>query len=288
MEKKMILGLTLFFLGLTLSFTSALDNSTGNYSENNSMINDAVNVSSLNLEPLVLKNIFPTEIKLGDSQLNLEFLNNGSGAIENIIALISGEGYSTYNVIPIDSLSPGEKSYVILSSRFSKTGDINLTIKANNQIFYRTIKVYSESSVNMTEKINTLTVGLNELKDKYTILEEEKSQKGSENYDVSQISLSDLKSLIRQAQEALLEGDYNSANAKYNLALDEYAGVNEKLTNVKKISFASTLKNNSIIFSTIAGALIAFFTLYEILKKKNQVLKEKLGEMKIKEKILKK
>ncbi len=284
----MILGLTLFFLGLTLSFTSALDNSTGNYSENNSMINDAVNVSSLNLEPLVLKNIFPTEIKLGDSQLNLEFLNNGSGAIENIIALISGEGYSTYNVIPIDSLSPGEKSYVILSSRFSKTGDINLTIKANNQIFYRTIKVYSESSVNMTEKINTLTVGLNELKDKYTILEEEKSQKGSENYDVSQISLSDLKSLIRQAQEALLEGDYNSANAKYNLALDEYAGVNEKLTNVKKISFASTLKNNSIIFSTIAGALIAFFTLYEILKKKNQVLKEKLGEMKIKEKILKK
>ena len=294
MEKRKVLVLSLAFLIFCLFSNlsvSAEDNLSVNQTiDSNLSMSENISVSQtpINLEPIILRNIFPVEIKLGDSSLNLEVLNNGTSELGNLFAIVSGEGYSTYDMVSIDSLQPGEKSYIILSSSFRQTGMINLTIKINNQIFYRIVNVYSESSVNMTDKINSLSLQINKLKLDYTSLESEKDSKSSQNYDVASVNFDDLKTLIRQAQEDILIGDYNGANAKYNLAFDEYGTVKNKLENVKKISFTSKIRNNAVVFSTIAGALIAFFTLYEILKKKNQVLKEKISEIKIKEKLLKK
>ena len=54
------------------------------------------------------------------------------------------------------------------------------------------------------------------------------------------------------------------------MAFEEYETQKNKLDNVKPKSIINRIRENALIFSTIAGALITFFTLYELLKRKSE------------------
>ncbi|HLC66736.1 MAG TPA: hypothetical protein VJK52_03800, partial [Candidatus Nanoarchaeia archaeon] len=53
-----------------------------------------------------LVDIFPKQITIGDSQLNLYVENTGNRPLKNLVAFVTGDGISTYDVIPIEELQP--------------------------------------------------------------------------------------------------------------------------------------------------------------------------------------
>jgi hypothetical protein len=274
--KKLILSiLFLFFVSfafaeenLTNSTTEILDNSTQNVT-----INATENISSI---PLIeIKNFFPTTFNKGDSQINIYVLNNGP-ELTNVGAFIEGSGFSTYNVVPIDSLKTGEKNYIILTGNFRTGGKINLTITINGEKFYQEVVVNSDEKQIASANLENISVSLEELKLKYEELDKQISDKKKERYDVSKVSLTDLKTFIRNTETAVLTKNSENALVNLKLATDEYNFQLKQLASASKIGFVGMLRDNAVLFSAIAGALVTFFTLYEILKKKSSKIVEKV------------
>ncbi|VVB80015.1 Uncharacterised protein [uncultured archaeon] len=262
----------------------------------NSTVNDSISANQTNqTTPIVtavqqrtvdIKGFFPSNVKIGDAQLNINVQNLGDTELTSLGAFVSGEGFSTYDMIPIDSLKSQEKSYILVSGNFRKAGEINLTIRINQEVFYRTVNATDSSAVlvqmnkELEDRVNRQYA---DLKENYTTLESAVSSKKGEGYDVSGISLSDLKSLIRSAQENILSSNFNEAAVKLGLAQDEYETQSAKLLTLNKISLGQKLKDNAVLFSTLAGAIITFFTLYELLKKKKENIKQTIKSIKIKD-----
>jgi hypothetical protein len=258
-------------------------NETANLSVNESVFINQTIIPSKTVE---IKGFFPSSVKVGDVQLNINVQNLGDNELTSLGAFVSGDGFATYDMIPIDSLKSQEKSYILVSGNFRKAGEINLTIRINQETFYRAVNVTDSSAVLAQinkELENKVLFDYSVLKENYSSLEGIVSTKKSDGYDVSSIILSDLKSLLRSAQENILSGKINEANVKLGLARDEYEIQNAKLAEINKISLGQKLKDNAVLFSTLAGAIITFFTLYELLKKKKETLKQTIKSIKIKD-----
>jgi len=262
-------------------------NETGVNVTNNLTVNQTDNISIVDSPSLVIKHFLPAETKIGDVQLSINVQNLKNETINNVYAYVSGDGFSSYNVVPIDSLKPEEKSYILVSGNFKKAGNINLTIIINQETFYQIVKIsddsVSTSAYNAALAAN-LSAELTDLKNKYSELESEVQSKKSDGYDVSGVNLADLKIMLRDAQTNLLSENLVQARVKIDLAQEEYGIQFAKMNNLKKVSLASKLKDNAVLFSTLAGAIITFFTLYELLKRKNEHLKEKIKSIHIKDK----
>jgi hypothetical protein len=247
-----------------------------NTSENQSLENNTQEISMLNF--------FPKEFSLGDAQINIQIQNKKNESVDGITAFISGYGFSTYNVIPTNILGPNEKDYIFINGNFKKSGNITLTIEIKGEIFYQNISIIdtgkSENETNEQEKNQSLILlsrDVDELKKNYSSLEYELSQKKSKNYDVSGISLDELKRLIRSAESDVLSENSDGAKVNLKLAKDEYNYQKEKLDNAKEIPAISRLKDYAVIFSTIFGSVITFFVLSELLKKKGEGLAGSFG-----------
>lgn len=130
------------------------------------------------------------------------------------------------------------------------------------------------------EMLNSLSVQLSGLEKNYTLLESEILTKKNENYDVSQINLGDLKSYIRNTESNALSGNVDSAKVNFQLALEEYNYQKNKLENAPAISSVDVIKSYALIFTTLAGAFIMIFTLYELLKKKSERVVSTIGSVK--------
>jgi len=294
MRKNILVIVSLFvFICLAVSVFGENDsiindslNGSANISENIS-VNDSV-IENVSTTSIVIKNFFPKSANIGDVQLNINVQNIGDQELTNIAAFVSGNGFSSYDVVPIDSLKSQEKSYILISGNFKKSGEINLTIKINQEIFYQSVNV-SDVAASASAQANqqlaaNVTSMLAALKQNYSDLETNFQSKKDLGYDVAGVSLADLKILIRDAQSNILSGNYEQANIKIDLAKDEYSTQFEKLESVKKISITQKLKDNAVLFSTIAGAIIMFFTLYELLKKKKEDIKQKIKSIHVKDK----
>jgi len=258
--------------------------------ENNSNVSlNQINVSFESPSVVVMKNFFPKDFKIGDVQFNIQVQNNGNLNLSDVSAFVSGKGFSTYDVTPIELLSVGQKDYVFVSGNFREAGNISLTIKISGEIFYQNVSVLDPSNANQKQlddlkkqesqkaELANLSVKLDELKVNYSALEDSIADKKDDNYDVSKISLTDLKSYIRNVQVGVLDGNLDSAKVNYNLAIDEYADLIVRLSKVKKISTISVLKDNIVIFSTIAGAILTLFAFYELVKKKKREVSETIS-----------
>ncbi len=278
---------TSFALAENETVNSSLSVNESFQNETNLTINQTNNLTTEIFPSLVIRHFLPAETKVGDVQLSINVQNLKNETISELYAYVSGEGFSSYNVVPIDSLKPGEKSYILVSGNFRKAGSINLTIKINQETFYQTVKV-SDDSAGAVAYNNELALNLSNelsvLKSKYSTLESEFQAKKSDGYDVSGVILSDLKVMLRDAQANLLSENLVQARVKLDLAKEEYEIQFAKMDNLKKVSLASKLKDNAVLFSTLAGAIITFFTLYELLKRKNEHLKEKIKSIHIKDK----
>lgn len=288
------------------NLTTTVNNSNTNISATVNNTNTTTNTTTPSAsEPLTIVSIVPAQFKLGDAQLNILVQNNGQSELDDIDALVTGKGFATYDVVPIDSLKPGEKSYILIMCSFSIPGEIQLSIKIDGKTFYRNVTVISNkennessnSSPNSAPTILTadeyeeslmnqlilLKESLNTLKQNYDHLQREYDEKKSDNYDVSQVSFTDLKKFLRDAESSIIHKDAEQANVSITLASNEYEDQKDELLSAKKIkiSFKNLLKDNAVLISTIAGAVIAFFSLIELLKKKKDSIYQTIAEMKV-------
>lgn len=257
--------------------------------------NQTVDNSSI-VQSLELTNFMPIEVKLGDAQFNLQIQNNKNETVNNTYAFVTGNGFSTYNVVPITSLAPGEKDYIFVYGNLKQAGNITLTIKINDETFYQNISVVDQNSESDQQKLDELqqeqeieqqvkniSDQLNGLKQNFTILQNELTKKQSTNYDVSLANLNTLDNYLHNIQADILTKNINDANINLNLAYEEYSTQKNVLDNAKKLPLINIIKNNVVIFSTFAGAILTFFALYELLKKKKAditIISKKIVEKK--------
>lgn len=242
---------------------------------------------------IIFKNFIPREFKLGDAQFSIQVQNKKDETVTNIIAFISGKGFSTYDVTPIDSLQLEEKGYILVNGNFKESGLINLTIKIDQKTFYQEVNVLGESEEDIQKAENLLKqqeekkkvlAGLSQklesLEQNYSDLEAQINKKEEENYDLSNINLNELKKYIRESQGSILGEHVEEARVNLVLATKELNAIEEKLAAVKKLPFIKRFKEHLIVFSSIAGAVITFFALYELLKKKGKEAVVTIGSIK--------
>lgn len=265
MRKNLII---LIFLVIILSgFVLSETNST-NQTSSNTTIEENHNIT--------IKNVIPRIFHIGDVQFSIQIENKLNETQTDVYARITGDGFSTYDVISIDSLEPYSRGYMLVSGNFKKAGNITLTIKINSDTFYENVSV-SASSIDVIQQeeekkaiLGNLSIELNKIEENYTLIDQEIDDKKRNGYDVSQISTSDLKKYIRDAQGGILAGDVQEAQLKINLAKVEYADVRDMVDNAKQISLLTRIKDNAVLFSAIAGSVLTFFALYELLKNKRE------------------
>lgn len=278
-----LLFFVIFSLTGMLAETKVSDNQTAQAGLNTS--------ANQTLPGILLTNFMPQEVKLGDAQFNLQVQNNNNETVTNIIAFVTGNGFSTYNTIPIDSLAPGDKSYIFIYGNLKQAGNITLTIKINDGIFYQNISIIDPNAENNQQKldeiqkqqekeqqIKNISDQLNILKGNFSVLENELADKQSGNYDVSLVNLNILNNYIHNIQADILTGNVIDAQVNLNLAREEYVVQKDKLDNAKKLPLITIIKNNVLLFSTFAGAIITFFALYELLKIKRKHITETINQ----------
>jgi hypothetical protein len=286
MNTKLILLLILSISLISLTFAEEIT------IPDNSSINDTIiPIPNITITQIVnVTSIYPTEVKTGDNIIAIQVENIGNSNLSYLIPLISGNGFSAYEAIPIESLVPGSSSYILVKGNFQQAGTITLDIRINNQLFSQNIQVTSPT-IEEQEKLKqenaailaNLSSQLSELKNNFTILENETATKKDDNYDVSSVNLADLRSYIRTTDSNILSENADNAKVNYRLAIEEYVYQKSKLDNAKKISTLDRIKNNALIFSAIAGAVIVFFSLFELLKRKQsdvvQVVRDVHGKI---------
>jgi len=125
---------------------------------------------------------------------------------------------------------------------------------------------------------------LNSLNQNFNELEKNLSNKKENNYDISSVSLNGLRDYIKNAESDLLAENSQQANINLKLAFEEYDYQKNRLDSTKKIPAVSKIKDYAIIFSTFAGAILTFFALYELLKKKSTNIVSKISEAKTEKK----
>jgi len=236
-------------------------------------------------EEITFKNFLPKEFKLGDAQFSIQVQNNKKEKIENVMAFVSGKGFSTYDVIPIEFLEVGEKGYILVNGNFKEPGEIELTIKVNPFVFLQTVTVLGESQKDLeraqelakqeeerAKVLSDLSIKLDALKQNYTGLENILAEKEKENYDIKPLSgnLEELKKDIKSAEAGILGENVEEAKVSIGLASEDYKNILSKIDELKKLPKIIKFKEYAVIFSAIAGAIITFFALYELLKKKSK------------------
>jgi len=247
------------------------------------VINDTVN-ETIPVEEITFKNFLPKEFKLGDAQFSIQVQNNKKEKIENVMAFVSGKGFSTYDVTPIESLEVGEKGYILVNGNFKEPREIELTIKVNPFVFLQTVTVLGESQKDLERAqelakqeeerkkvLADLSIKLDTLKQNYTDLENILAEKSKENYDIKPLSgnLEELKKDIKSAEAGILGENVEETKVSIGLASEDYKNILPKIDELKKLPKIIKFKEYALIFSAIAGAIITFFALYELLKKKS-------------------
>ncbi|MFA5259164.1 MAG: hypothetical protein WC979_06660 [Candidatus Pacearchaeota archaeon] len=266
----------------TVQNTSNIEYPASNYSN----ISEITNTSVPNIS-ISLINIIPRSFNLGDTQISIRVQNNDQVAKKNLAALVSGKGFATYDVIPIDILAPGERDYILLLGNFREAGNLTLTIRIDDNVFKEEVSVIDQYLIEQQNQeaenkqiLANLSVEFLILKQNYTFLENYYYAKKEDNYDVSKVSLDQLKIYIRAVDSSILNEDIKNAKSNLKLASDEYVDQKTKLDSATTISIITRFKENAVFFSAIAGAIITFFALSELLKRKSENLVQTINRNK--------
>ena len=241
-----------------------------------------------------LVDIFPKQITIGDSQLNLYVENTGNRPLKNLVAFVTGDGISTYDVIPIEELQPDQRSYIIVRINARHRGLVELTVRILDDTFERRIVVRDEEADSQEQqqkeeeerKRNRLaTAGslLANLTEEYDAVEEFYYLRKNQGYDISGIDLRDAKGYLREAQASYAKSDVEQTEASLVLLQSELSDLNTLLENSQKPTrtFGDWIKDNSTFVITVGyvlGIIISLFTIIELVKKNKQALREELAQ----------
>jgi len=229
----------------------------------------------------MFKKIIPSEFKVGDIQFAILVKNNYNYTLFNIVPVINGKGFSTYDIYPIESLEPGEKGYILVIGNFKESGNVTLYGKWISETFTQTVAIVNGEElarIQQTEIDNkikeeilaNLSMQLNSLKKDYAQLETDLSDKKDNDFDVSKINFDQARAYLRDAETYILSNDVGNAKIRIRLAAEEIGYQRITLNAAKQISSIAKFKEYALIFSTIAGAFITFFALSELLKRKGR------------------
>ncbi len=228
----------------------------------------------------------PDKADVGDVMFTIQLQNTGNAELKSLIPIIVGRGFSTYDVTLIPSLGPGEKAEAYVTGQLIDTGHIILTIKVGEKIFYEKITVESPAAKeakkekNEEQSISLLSEQLEKVRKDYYSLQDELNAK-KKDYDVSGISLEQLKKYIRDAESAIASDGAEKANVSLVLAINEYNDQKRGLSSALKKPYLARIREEILIFSTIAGAVITLFTFYEVMKKKQEIVYKRMKEIKV-------
>lgn len=241
-----------------------------------------------------LVDFFPKKVDVGDNQLNLYVENAGNRRLENIVALITGEGISTYEVLPIEELDPEQKSYIIARINAKESGVIQLSIKILDDTFERKLVVRDPAAdataiaqqrdeERRKQRLAAAGSTLANLTAQYDGLEEQFYAKKNQGFDLSGIDLKDAKTYFRDAQASYAKSDVDQTEANLVLLQDELDDLRMLLAGAQKPeqSFGQWIKDNStfvITFGYILGIIISLFTIIELVKKNKAALAEKIEQ----------
>lgn len=243
-------------------------------------------------EPVIvdfdLINVTPDEAQKGDVLLKIVIKNTGTTPLSNSVPVVVGRGFSTYDTVPLPELKPGKKGDIFVSGTFAEAGDILLTIKLNDHIFYDRIHISSAepdaAAMQRTAEIRAallknLTAEIQALKTSYDELEQEVRSK-KKGYDLSEVKLDELKKYLLNAEAAAAGGEIEKVRPSLVQAQGEYADQRQRLDAAQKKPFLSIIRDNIVVVSAIIGGILTIFTGYEFFKKKQQVVVEKFKEIK--------
>ncbi len=240
-------------------------------------------------EELSIEKIFPESIDIGVTQINALIKNTGNVDLRNISIALSGEGISTLEKIPIESLASGDKDYSFIKIKAAKAGAIDLVVKLyiNNILKTTLVKpltVLEEKTeaANATKvNVTKLTNNLNGLKERYTKTEQEYQNKKLEGYpvDILYDKLKETNDYLKDAQFYLVEEDYKKIELDLIMIKDNLDSIENELKNIKKkeVTFTDKVKGNMIYIGSIAAAIVSIFTAYNLLK--GSVNKQKIMEL---------
>src|SRR3989338_1159529 len=151
-------------------------------------------------------------------------------------------------------------------------GEVQFNIQVKNNREDELTNVFDEDDERekLIQKINELSMELDTLKKNYTDLEIIYTDKKENNYDVSRVDLSELKKFLRETESGIISEDVDKAEVNLRLSYEEYYYQKNKLDTAKIIPVIMRLRESALIFSTIIGAVLAFFALSELLKRKGE------------------
>ena len=240
-------------------------------------------------EELSIEKIFPDSIDIGITQINALIKNTGNVELRNISIALSGEGISTLEKIPIESLASGNKDYTFIKIKAAKSGAIDLVVKLYVGSILKTtlvkplIVLEEKAEAVNTTKVNAteLTNNLNRLKERYIKLEQEYQNKKLEGYpvDILYDKLKETNDYIKGAQLYLVEEDYKKVQLDLTMIKEGIDSIENELKNIKKteITFTDKVKGNMIYIGSIAAAVVSIFTAYGLLR--SSVNKHKIMEL---------
>lgn len=270
----------LFFVILGVNLIIAQESIDNNIT--NPITNESNNKTIMPFEQGVnIITIVPKTFDLGEAYYNIRVENKNNYSINNLTAIVTGKGFSTYDIMPIDTILPNDKDYIIVHGNFREKGNISMRIRILDYEFYYNVLVSSsEEIIKEQEKkdmLANLSYDLIRIKTRYSELENLYYQKKDDNYDVSKMNLDSLRNYIRQAESNIILEKTGEARASIRIAEEEYSYQKNKLDAVKEISSIARLKDYAIIFSTIAGAILTFFAISELLKRNSEKIVSKFN-----------
>lgn len=223
-------------------------------------------------EKLRINKVFPTSIDLGTTDINVLLENYGTVDLTNVHVEVKGDGISTTDSQTLDKLEIGKEDYAGITVNATKTGDIELLVG----YFTNDIELDSKDTISLTVKKlqvaqynqTELEDELNKSKQDYLDLEKEYQDKQSNGYLVDIVSndMNDLDSAIKDARDALLEGDYKKADLNIKKAQGLSSDIKTQLnsTQKKQTSFSDQLKSYLIYAGSIAAAIISIITAWKL------------------------
>jgi len=236
------------------------------------------------VEDITIERFSPTEISIGTEQITIFLKNTGNVDLRRVYTVISGDGITQIDKTPIDIIRTGDKDFVLSNINASKSGIIDIVIKlyADGDILHKfaeqiTVKnplvVIQKPEYNVTLLSNLL----DEQRQTYKLLEKEFEIKNSQGYPVEIVyeKLKETYIQIIDVQSFLIEEDYKKAEAKIEIIKSNLADIKEQLDGSQKkvITLGSKIKNNLLLYGSIAAALVSIFTAYKLVQ--NSIDKKK-------------
>ena len=249
---------------------------------------------------LQIDRIAPKNLTIGNNQVNVIVRNKYFAQLTSVTATISGSGIQTTDAVPIQTLAPGDKDYVILKISASESGTKDVVVQLSAEMPSGKISVKyldqffvmappAPATPQETVNASLLFEQFNQTKELLNGLESQYLDKKSRGYLVSEIydSIKNVKDNLQSAQFALADGKFKDAQKYLLLAqsgLDDVKSGIENAVQPQK-TFLDKVKDNALLITTISAAIVAVISMIERQKNKVKALREKLRmkkEMKFK------